>query len=258
MENSLFDYRQSIGKMGGKFDHIYCLGDIHGRIPIILESLKEEAEREDIAVILLGDVGANYYGGAKDHWFKTKLNNLGVRFYCLRGNHERHPKDVLNMNVVRDLYTEGLVYWEEEYPNLLYLVDGETYEFNDIVCLALGGAYSVDKWHRLERGWHWFANEQIEEYDREAIKLETAGNFYDVVLSHTSPYSWQPTDLFIDAIDQNTVDNSMEWWLEEMSDNISWGKWLCGHFHETRYLREGVAMMLSNDYLLDLEEWYNN
>ena len=41
MENSLFDYRQSIGKMGGKFDHIYCLGDIHGRIPIILESLKE-------------------------------------------------------------------------------------------------------------------------------------------------------------------------------------------------------------------------
>ena len=46
--------------------------------------------------------------------------------------------------------------------------------------------------------------------------------------------------------------------IEEMSDNISWGKWLCGHFHETRYLREGVAMMLSNDYLLDLEEWYNN
>jgi 3-oxoacid CoA-transferase subunit A len=123
--------------------------------------------------------------------------------------------------------------------------------------LALGGAYSVDKWYRLERGWMWFANEQIAKEDMEMIEAETAGNFYDVVLSHTCPYSWQPTDLFIDAVDQSTVDNTTEKWLEKMADNIIWGKWCFGHFHQTRDIYEESVRMLADDYLMDLEEWYN-
>ena len=258
-DEALHDYRPCIGKMEGRFDHVYCIGDIHGRIPSVFDSLKDEAEKEgkEIALILLGDVGANYYGGQRDSYFKEQLNKIGVHMYCLRGNHEKHPKDVPNMRIVFDGYVKNVVYWEEEYPNIKYLIDGADYQFNNITCLALGGAYSVDKWYRLERGWMWFANEQIAEADMEMIEAETAGNFYDVVLSHTCPYSWQPTDLFIDAVDQSTVDNTTEKWLEKMADNIIWGKWCFGHFHQTRDIYEESVRMLADDYLMDLEEWYN-
>ena len=236
-----------------EYDKVYVMGDIHGKIPLLLNSLKEE--KENIAVILLGDVGANYYGGKRDTYFKEKLNNIGVQFYCLRGNHEARPVNVKGMKRIFDCYVQNFVYTEYEYPNIKYLIDGYEYFFKGLSCLALGGAYSVDKWYRLQNGWKWFADEQLSGEERQEIQEYWKNEFFNVILSHTCPYSWQPTDLFISAIDQNTVDNSMEKWLDEMASQLQWDKWLFGHFHETRNLSKNIKM-LSNDILLDLEEWY--
>lgn len=65
----------------------------------------------------------------------------------------------------------------------------------------------------------------------------------DIVLTHTCPYSWRPTDLFLPMIDQDTVDNSMELWMEEFKDTFYWSYWLCGHYHADRKLNN-KAMML--------------
>lgn len=60
-------------------------------------------------------------------------------------------------------YCSGMVWYEDEYPNILFAKDGEIYDFNGYSCIAIGGAYSVDKCYRLARGWAWFENEQPSE-----------------------------------------------------------------------------------------------
>ena len=238
----------------GYYDRVYVMGDIHGKIPLKLKELKDRAN-ENIAVILLGVVGANYYGGKRDKYFKEDLNNIGVPFYCLRGNHEARPQNISGMEKAYDCYAQNYVYMEYEYPNIKYLIDGYEYFFMGLSCLALGGAYSVDKWYRLQNGWKWFADEQLTDEERQDILSFWTGEFTNVVLSHTCPYSWQPTDLFIGAVDQSTVDNTMEIWFEEVVKNVMWDKWLFAHFHETRDLAPNIKM-LSSDILLDLLEWY--
>lgn len=149
------------------------------------------------------------------------------------------------------------VYYEVEYPNVKYLIDGYEYLFNEIKCLALGGAYSVDKYYRLEKGWHWFSNEQLSWEERDAIMKSWYRETVHIILSHTCPISLQPRDLFLSTVDQSKVDNAMELWLEEIKESVNWNGWLFGHYHQTRNIAPGVKM-LSNDILLDLERWYIN
>ena len=40
-----------------------------------------------------------------------------------------------------------------------------------------------------------------------------------------------PEDLFIKGIDQSTVDQSMEKWLQMIYDNIQCKIWYAGHYH---------------------------
>ena len=54
----------------------------------------------------------------------------------------------------------GQAYVQKEYPNLLFAEDGEIYEFNGKKAIAIGGAYSVDKFYRIATGAPWFPTEQ--------------------------------------------------------------------------------------------------
>ena len=219
------------------FDKVYFLGDIHGRVPRSIKNLQKtaEANNEHYAVILLGDVGTNYYGDERDNVLKDDLaKRKNLTFYCLRGNHEMRPKDynipiVLNEDVIQD------VYQEEEYPTINYLIDGKMYDFNGYEVLAIGGAYSVDKFYRLSNGWSWFANEQLTTKEMEAIfEYWKDDGYVDIVISHTCPFEWQPTDLFLPEINQSTVDNTMEVWMEELANAVQWNIWLWGHYHADR------------------------
>ena len=53
-----------------------------------------------------------------------------------------------------------MVRYEPEYPNLLFSSDCEVFDLEEIKHLSIGGAYSVDKEHRLERGYKWWPDEQ--------------------------------------------------------------------------------------------------
>ena len=53
----------------------------------------------------------------------------------------------------------------------------------------------------------------------------------DVVLSHTCPLPYEPTEVFLPWLDQSDIDKSTERWLGELESRLHYRKWYCGHFH---------------------------
>ena len=127
----------------------------------------------------------------------------------------------------------GTVYVEEEYPNLLFAKDGEIYDLEGTKAIAIGGAYSVDKWYRLQCDLNWFPDEQPSEEIKSRVeqKLNELGWKLDVVLSHTCPYRYIPREAFLSGVDQSTVDNSTEIWLDTLVERLQHQAWFCGHWH---------------------------
>ena len=127
----------------------------------------------------------------------------------------------------------GTVYFEEEFPNLFFAKDGEIYDLEGIKAIAIGGAYSVDKWYRLQRNIHWFPDEQpsVEIKTRVEKKLDDLGWQIDAVLTHTCPYGYIPREAFMSCVDQSTVDNSTELWLDTLEKKLNYKAWYCGHWH---------------------------
>ena len=80
---------------------------------------------------------------------------------------------------------------------------------------------------------------------------DLANKSFDFVFTHTCPKDWQPTDLFLDSIDQSNVDNSMELWMDELKDKFKWNIWLFGHYHCDRLERPHVEQFYNNVEPLD-------
>ena len=124
-------------------------GDTHGRVMERLSHMENNYAPQETALIILGDAGINFYLNKTDAKNKKVINNTGYFIYCVRGNHEERPENIPTMYQIYDENVEGRVYYEIEYPNIRYLIDGHTYLINKHPTLVIGGAYSVDKWYRL-------------------------------------------------------------------------------------------------------------
>lgn len=217
-------------------------GDTHGLVDRRLEQIASYTDNlvpEETAVIILGDAGLNYYLNKTDRKVKERSSAFGLRVYCVRGNHEQRPQNVQGMKLVDDSDVGGKVYMEDEFPMIRYFVDGGEYTIDGKSVLVIGGAYSVDKYYRLARAaGHsfsgWFEDEQLSEEERAKILARILGKRFDIVLTHTAPITWEPTDLFLRGIDQSTVEKDMEYWLKEVALSICWGHWLFGHYHADR------------------------
>lgn len=116
---------------------------------------------------------------------------------------------------------------------ILFAKDGEVYDLDGIKAIVIGGAYSVDKWYRLERGARWFADEQPDDKVKAHVesKLDELDWKVDIVLSHTCPFGYEPTKAFLPGIDQSMVDTSTEIWLDRIERHLNYRKWYCGHWH---------------------------
>lgn len=240
-------------------------GDTHGKVAYRLNFITSY-KPEETAVIILGDAGINFYLNKTDKREKEKIQKSGFTVYCVRGNHEERPENIPGMKIIYDARVHGEVYFEEEYPNILYFKDGGNYIINGLRVLVIGGAYSVDKFYRLahfpkDAKWTgWFKDEQLTKEEMQSISNRYRGERFDLVLSHTCPYSWRPTDLFLSGLDQSTVDNSMEQWLEGFRKKISYNIWLFGHYHDDRFVRPGVEMFSTDIENLDdiVNRWKEN
>ena len=210
---------------------VYLTGDTHGDFRRIKMFCQQINTTPDDMLIILGDAGFNYFGNYRDRNAKVFASKLPITLLCIHGNHERRPT-TMPTYMEKD-YHGGIVWYEEEYPNILFAKDGEIYDFNGKKCIVIGGAYSVDKFYRLAMGWHWFPDEQPSPEIKHRVEEQLASENYmvDVVLSHTCPVKYEPVETFMPNIDQLQVDKSTEIWLGEIESKLTYEKWYCGHYH---------------------------
>ena len=211
---------------------IYITGDIHGEVFRVADAVERFNISSDDIIVLLGDAGMNYYGNNRgDRHRKKRLNKLGVPVFCIHGNHEMRPGTIPTYSEIE--WRGGVVYVEDDYPNLLFAKDGEVYDLDGQKTIVIGGAYSVDKWYRLQRDLNWFPDEQPSEEIKARVeqKLDMLNWQVDVVLTHTCPQRYIPREAFLSCVDQSTVDNSTEVWLDTIAERLDYKAWYCGHWH---------------------------
>lgn len=218
---------------------IYVTGDKHGRMQSFSDAsnivyLSELPNKyQETILIVTGDAGLNYYLDSSDRKRKKYWtdNYPHITLFCIHGNHEARPQTIPSYKTKR--WHNGLVYYEEEFPNILFAIDGFVYDLNGYKCLVAGGAYSVDKYYRLDHGYAWFPDEQMNTATKDNIRqcMNIIGWKVDVVFSHTCPLSQEPKEMYIGSIDQSTVDKSTEIFLDELYHKLQFRKWYCGHWH---------------------------
>ncbi len=204
---------------------IYITGDTHRQF----SRLYLLSGSEDDMLIILGDAGINYYLNDEDKDFKEYLKRFNIKLFCIRGNHEERPENIKTYKE-REMF-DGKVYIEDEFPDLIFAKDGDTYNIDGKSVLVIGGAYSVDKYYRLRNGLQWFKDEQLTDDEMKNILAKVKGKHFDVVLTHTCPYKYEPTEVFLPGLDQNLVDKRMEHFLDKVEESIDYDKWYCGHYH---------------------------
>jgi 3-oxoacid CoA-transferase subunit A len=221
---------------------IYITGDMHGDFTRIYALCDKYATTTDDVLIILGDAGINYYDGSNLERIKRKLAKLPITLFCIHGNHEKRPYTIEGYE--ETLWNGGIVYRQEKYPNLLFAKDGEVFTLDGMRCITLGGAYSVDKYYRLDRGLGWWEDEQPSDEIKVQVadSLERIGFDVDLVLSHTCPAKYIPTETFLPFIDQSTVDNSTEEWLDGIEEKLSYKRWYCGHYHTSKVIDDMIFM----------------
>lgn len=237
----------------------FITGDTHGGVSAIsrvgnIQRNNPDCKPSETGIIILGDAGLNFYVNKTDKKNKKLLNSMGFHIYCVRGNHEQRPELIEGMHLENDSNVGNMTWQEAEFPNIHYFADGGNYVIDGHPTLVIGGAYSVDKYWRLIRAGYsrtdgdiadpkkcgWFKDECLTMDEMVAIQENVKGKKFDLVLTHTCPFDWEPTDLFLGCIDQTTVDTSMEWWMNQVKDTFQWNIWLFGHFHADRIERPHV------------------
>lgn len=221
---------------------IYITGDKHADFKGVFYFCKANKTTIDDILIILGDAGINYYANELDDILKNSLLQCPITFFCIHGNHEERPENIKTYKTKK--FHDGVVYYEEKYPNILFAKDGEIYSFNNYKVLVIGGAYSVDKQFRITYGYNWYESEQPTEETKNRVRkvLKNLDNKIDIILSHTCPYKYLPREMFLKGIDQNTVDNSTEYFLDEIEANTDYNLWYCGHYHTDKAVDKIIFM----------------
>ena len=155
---------------------VYYTGDIHGSKDSVSRFCQNMSLGSSDIVVLLGDVGANYYGNVRDLELKQALAELKPTFLCIHGNHEIRPSTI--PSYTEKSWNGGIVWYEESYPNILFAKDGEIFDLEGLKHIVIGGAYSIDKYYRLSHGYGWWEDEQPTDEIKNYV--ETKINILDV------------------------------------------------------------------------------
>lgn len=225
---------------------VILTGDTHGEFDRIEDALEAYETTTDDVMIILGDVGLNYYLDERDDERKERLSRLPITLFCIYGNHEERPEEVPGYEEAS--WHGGIVLYQPAYPNILFAQDGEVYDFDGKKAVVIGGAYSPDKLSRLANGQRWFPTEQPDGAVKRRVerRLEQAGWKIDYVLSHTVPLHAVPYHAVQTDIDPRTVDSSTEEWLQKIEERLDYERWFAGHWHITEDI--GRISILFEDY----------
>lgn len=252
---------------------IYITGDKHSDFQSpddyqkVEKFCKQFSTTKEDFMIVLGDHGVRYYEDWRDLHAKKKLAKYPIRFIMLRGNHDKRTTQYGKNVYVDTDCVKGWFVEDPDYPDILYTTEYGWYKFAGHNVFVINGAYSVDKWYRLEmneRGflnYRWFIDEQLtneEKEDAEDLLFGTMERFWRtdfIVMSHTCPIGFKPTDNLLPGIDQSKVDESTEQWMQKLYDkiaeeNLPLEQWYCGHWHIDRKVNP-VRFMYHDIILLE-------
>lgn len=235
---------------------IYITGDTHGDFSRIRDFCNKQQTTTDDIIIILGDAGINFSSYYNDINKKRFIRKIPITLFCIHGNHEKRPYNVIkdNKHVYQEVkFHNGIAYWEEEFPNIYFAKDGEVYDFHTLRTLVIGGAYSVDKFYRLQNGYPWFEDEQPDDIVKDKVRqvIKKYKYDFDIILSHTIPYRYMPTEMFSPTIDQSKVDKSTEEFLEEIEMKLHYKKWFCGHYHCNKHI-DKIHILFDSYEILEL------
>lgn len=182
---------------------IYITGDKHADFREVFYFCYANKITYDDILIVLGEAGINYYVSELDYMLENILREYPITFFCIHGNHEKRPENIKTYKAKK--YHDEIVYYEEDYPNILFTKAGEVYNFNNHQVLVIGGAYSVDKYFRKAHGYNWYESEQPSDKTKNKVEkvLKDLDNRVDIILSHTCPYKYLPREMFLDEIEES-------------------------------------------------------
>ena len=119
---------------------LYIRGDTHRQFAgIRVFCAWKKTSKADI-LIITGDVGINGRNSRQDRILKKELQELPITLFCLRGNHDRRPSSLGSYR--ESILYGGVVYREEEFPDLLFARSGESYSMNGRQIFVIGGGVS--------------------------------------------------------------------------------------------------------------------
>ena len=72
----------------------YITGDTHGRFERIKEFCNEQKTTNEDVMIILGDVGINYYLDKRDDYLREEVAKLPITLFGIHGNHEERPYNI--------------------------------------------------------------------------------------------------------------------------------------------------------------------
>ena len=250
-----------------QFERIFITGDQHGMIDNILylDSIVNLSEND--LVISLGDFGVPYWSAKKksknDLETLELFNQFNTNFAIIQGNHSKRFERVKWFRQTE--FCGANSFYSPVYPNFHFLQNGEVYNINNMSFFVIGGGYSVDKYIRLERGWTWEPEEQLNDEEKSKIRnLISANKKFDFILTHVAPLELQPTWLFLSFVDQSQVDTSEEEFLSEIRKNINYKGWFFGHYHgdfiigNREYLLYNQFLEIKNNKVLFTDKLKNN
>lgn len=210
---------------------VYITGDTHRSFGHIKNFCKNNNTSKEDILIILGDAGINYYGDPYDMDIKKYINQLDITLFCVHGNHENRPNNI--GSYLEKSWHGGIVFYEKEFPTILFPKDGEIFDICGSKVLVIGGAYSIDKFFRICNNMKWWSDEQptLEIKQHTELNLKLSNHTVDYILTHTCPLKYQPTEALLCGINQSMVDTTTEQWLDYIEEISQYKKWYAGHYH---------------------------
>ena len=217
---------------------IWLCGDTHGDIDLQkAEDCFEELSgyqtvTKDDYLIILGDVGVCWDGGASDRAIRDRLQNLPCTVLWLDGNHENF--DLLAEYPVVEDWNGGKVQFIEE--DIIHLMRGQVYTLEGKRFFVFGGANSIDKGMRIP-GYSWWPEEMpsSDEYEEGWRNLDRVNRRVDYILTHTCP--GHLANLLATKLYHG--EEELHEYFDEISQEVDFSMWYFGHWHtdqtEDRY-----------------------
>lgn len=200
-----------------------ALGDTHADATFTANVLKAAKELDIHTVVQLGDFGFSFDKNqlaSIGAWLDRDETNL---FYWIDGNHDQHD------------YLDGLTATHGKdkpiphfHDRMLYCPRGSTWTIGGQTCMAMGGAYSIDKAYRVLGKSYW-SQEMITQDDVDRVK----GKHVDIMFTHDAPmteYLEEWLRRFGYKVDHNSADNRHL--LTQVVNEVRPEHLFHGHYHE--------------------------